>query len=344
MRINLAKTCSKLLFAFIVLLLSFSSLASIAQLEQQAQLNNAEAQYRLGLAYETGEGVRRDLSLAAHWYQQASENGHHAATYNYAQALEYGRGIKSNPAKAVLLYTKLAAEGDSSTYGKIARLYRDFNIDIANEDQAVLWYDLARTQSTEFDAEYALALKKQFDAHQLKQIAALKRQEQSVIDTQKSLTTSNSVSANSNINWSLHLIYISMLLSACFAALIFFKRFNTASQHRHSSIQEMKTRLSQQQDLITKLKLQLKNAANLQKRASSTASSSTTSALNDAYLRFGFTQGQINNLTPKQVKARYKQLCRIYHPDAQGSDDEMRQLNLAFKAIVEHLKATQKIH
>ncbi len=103
------------------MLLSFSSLASIAQLEQQAQLNNAEAQYRLGLAYETGEGVRRDLSLAAHWYQQASENGHRAATYNYAQALEYGRGIKSNPAKAVLLYTKLAAEGDPSTYGKIAR-------------------------------------------------------------------------------------------------------------------------------------------------------------------------------------------------------------------------------
>ncbi|WP_162674617.1 hypothetical protein [Vibrio variabilis] len=30
--------------------------SSIAQLEQQATLNNADAQYQLGLAYETGKG------------------------------------------------------------------------------------------------------------------------------------------------------------------------------------------------------------------------------------------------------------------------------------------------
>ncbi|MFC5077756.1 Sel1 repeat protein [Vibrio thalassae] len=344
MKINLATACSKLLFVFIALLLSFSSLASIAQLEQQAQLNNAEAQYRLGLAFETGEGVRRDLSLAAYWYQQASENGHRAATYNYAQALEYGRGIKSNHAKAVLLYTKLAVEGDPSTYGKIARLYRDFKIDIANEDQAVLWYDLARTQSAEFDAEYALALKKQFDAHQLKQIEALKQQEQSVTSAPTPAKTPSSLPVRTATNWSLHGIYLALLLCSILTALFLFKRFSSANRLADSSMKEMKIRLAQQQDQITKFKIQLKSAASFQKKAASTTSKPTPTVLNDAYLRFGFTAGQINNLTPKQVKARYKQLCRVYHPDAQGSDEEMRQLNLAFKSIIEHLKATQKIH
>jgi len=31
---------------------------------------------------------------------------------------------------------------------------------------------------------------------------------------------------------------------------------------------------------------------------------------------------------------RYKQLCKIYHPDLKGSDEEMKRLNSALKIIL----------
>jgi hypothetical protein len=38
---------------------------------------------------------------------------------------------------------------------------------------------------------------------------------------------------------------------------------------------------------------------------------------------------------PEVVKASYKALARIYHPDAKGSHDKMIQINLAFETLSE---------
>ncbi|WP_407702388.1 DnaJ domain-containing protein [Vibrio algarum] len=44
----------------------------------------------------------------------------------------------------------------------------------------------------------------------------------------------------------------------------------------------------------------------------------------------------------KEIKLRYKKLCRVYHPDANGSDEEMKRLNGAVKVISSYLKQTQR--
>ena len=45
---------------------------SITQLQEKAEAGDAEAQYQLGKAYETGEGVSKYLSTARYWYEKAA--------------------------------------------------------------------------------------------------------------------------------------------------------------------------------------------------------------------------------------------------------------------------------
>lgn len=46
---------------------------------QAASAGNAEAQYSLGVLFQTGKGVVRSNEEAMHWMQQAAKNGHEGA-------------------------------------------------------------------------------------------------------------------------------------------------------------------------------------------------------------------------------------------------------------------------
>ncbi|MGF1748029.1 hypothetical protein [Vibrio cionasavignyae] len=342
------------------IVLHTAALASpIASLEQQALLDDANAQYQLGLAYETGQGVKQDLAKASYWYQQASNNGHLNATYNYAQALEYGRGITQNASRAALLYTKLAVLGDKSTYGKLAKLYSDNNVNIPATDQAVLWYSLAAEQSSAFESEFEHALQQQFNERQRRQIDALQQQEgiaapqASLAQPAASASNQPNVSSekhnNSNVihnnsgtlSWSTHFVYWVVLLLILISVgyyLVQFKRSQSNERRGDPRLQEV---LQAQQRTIATLQHKLKIAQTTQKSAPTTP---PPSAFEEAYLRFGFAPKQQKLLTPTLLKSRYKQLSRIFHPDIQGSEDEMKQLNIAFKTLMLHVKQSQKIH
>lgn len=314
---------------------------SISQLEQQATLNNADAQYQLGLAYETGEGVKRDLSQATYWYQQASENNHTAATFNYAQALEFGRGVQVNPAKALLLYTKLAVNGDVTALGKVAKLYRQGSPDIADEDQAVLWYSLAKDASKTYQDAYEDALQAQYNARQLRQIESLKQQEQANQLDAGSTKTAASQEAPSGLNGWLHLFYLFTITGLAAALFYRYRHVQTLEQRKTNSailqndVEQLQSQLTKQQLYIQQLQRQLKLANDKQRSAPQGAQ--PISALREAYLRFGFDANQ--PLSAKQLKTRYKQLSRVYHPDARGSEEEMKQLNLALNVLTTHLQS-----
>ncbi|MDN3683394.1 DnaJ domain-containing protein [Vibrio sinaloensis] len=47
---------------------------------------------------------------------------------------------------------------------------------------------------------------------------------------------------------------------------------------------------------------------------------------------FGYKPGAIPD--NKQIKVRYKQLCKIYHPDLNGNEEDMKRLNAALKVIL----------
>src|SRR5262245_28058153 len=49
--------------------------AALEQLIPLANDDNAQAQFMLGMMYEGGQGVQRDLAAAARWYQAAARQG-----------------------------------------------------------------------------------------------------------------------------------------------------------------------------------------------------------------------------------------------------------------------------
>ena len=54
----------------------------VQDLEAQANAGDAEAMFRLAQALQRGRGVKEDDARAAEWYLRAAENGHAAAMTN----------------------------------------------------------------------------------------------------------------------------------------------------------------------------------------------------------------------------------------------------------------------
>ncbi len=85
---------------------------AIPLLLQAGRLGNARAQATLGIAYQDGNGVRRDDAAAAHWYGLAAAQGHRAAQYGLAGMYEEGEGgLPKDRVKANKLYLASANQG-----------------------------------------------------------------------------------------------------------------------------------------------------------------------------------------------------------------------------------------
>jgi TPR repeat protein len=79
---------------------------------QAGRLGNARAQATLGIAYQDGNGVRRDDAAAAHWFALAAAQGHRASQYALAGMYEEGDGgLTRDRQKARDLYLLSANQG-----------------------------------------------------------------------------------------------------------------------------------------------------------------------------------------------------------------------------------------
>ena len=57
-----------------------------------AEQGNADAQNRLGVRYDRGEGVSKDVKEAAKWYAKSAAQGHPKAQCNLALDYKSGKG------------------------------------------------------------------------------------------------------------------------------------------------------------------------------------------------------------------------------------------------------------
>lgn len=94
----------------------------VAQLEAQADADDAEAMYRLAVAYEMGDGVDANDREAARLYGQAAKRGHPEALYEYAMCLRDGRGVKADAGAAALLFERAADAGDEAARHRLDEL------------------------------------------------------------------------------------------------------------------------------------------------------------------------------------------------------------------------------
>ena len=83
---------------------------------------DADAEYRLGVIYETGNGVKPDQGQAAEWYRKAAAHEHVDAMYEYACRLSAGRGVEKDVPKAIAWFEQAAQLGDEASKHRLAEL------------------------------------------------------------------------------------------------------------------------------------------------------------------------------------------------------------------------------
>ncbi|MEZ0262030.1 MAG: tetratricopeptide repeat protein [Alphaproteobacteria bacterium] len=83
-----------------------------------ADLGSTKAQYRLGAAYERGEGTKKDYKEALKWYGLAAKQDDKNAQCGLGGLYANGNGVKRDPAEAAKWY-KLSAprDVDRAQYG-----------------------------------------------------------------------------------------------------------------------------------------------------------------------------------------------------------------------------------
>ena len=85
-------------------------------------MEQASAQFQLGLMYFNGQGVQQDDSKAVEWHTKAAEQGYADAQYNLGVMYANGRGVPQDFDKAVEWYTKAAGQGDAYAQERLVSL------------------------------------------------------------------------------------------------------------------------------------------------------------------------------------------------------------------------------
>ena len=69
---------------------------TLKELLAVAEAGDAEAQYKLGVIYENGQGVEDNCMAAARWYKLSAEQGYAKAQFNLALLYKSGLGVTRN--------------------------------------------------------------------------------------------------------------------------------------------------------------------------------------------------------------------------------------------------------
>ncbi len=83
----------------------------LRRLERAAERGDAFAQYHLGAYLASGDGVERNLRLAASWYRKAAAQKEPEAIYNLGLMYMLGEGVRINVARGLRMLESAAQPG-----------------------------------------------------------------------------------------------------------------------------------------------------------------------------------------------------------------------------------------
>ncbi len=87
-----------------------------------AELGHAQAQFKLGVMYYSGDGVKQDYVETVKWYRKAAEQEYAPAQYNLGLMYQCGYGVQQDKSEAVKWYRKAAEQGDTDAQEALKRL------------------------------------------------------------------------------------------------------------------------------------------------------------------------------------------------------------------------------
>lgn len=108
---------------------------------------NANAQHALGSIYQVGAyGATRDISRAYYWYRKAAEQGFMDSMITIGNMLWTGENGLKDYKQAVTWFTKAAEKGDIDSQATLGIAYRDgLGVEI-DYTEAAMWLKKAATQ------------------------------------------------------------------------------------------------------------------------------------------------------------------------------------------------------
>ena len=113
-----------------------------AQLLSEAEQGNADAQYKLGLSYYTGDGSEKDYAMAVKWYRKAAEQGHAEAQRGLGGCYYGGVGLEKNVAEALKWWRKAAEKDNADAQVALGSYYYEEKI----FSEAIKWFRKAANQ------------------------------------------------------------------------------------------------------------------------------------------------------------------------------------------------------
>jgi len=101
--------------------------AKAAEWCQKAAAGYPDAQFEIGYKYYTGNhGVTQpDYAKALEWYKKAADSGYAEANYKIGIMYQYGEGVKQDEVKALEYFHKGVATGCRISKGKVDWMHRN---------------------------------------------------------------------------------------------------------------------------------------------------------------------------------------------------------------------------
>lgn len=101
------------------------SKAQFQSVLDSADNGDAHAQYKLGLYYDAGNGVKKNAKESINWYKKAAKNGHPLAQTKLGVIYENGEGLHPDINEAVKWYEKAANQGYALAQYNLGLYYED---------------------------------------------------------------------------------------------------------------------------------------------------------------------------------------------------------------------------
>ena len=115
----------------------------VKTLIQAAENGDSDSQYKLGLCYEKGDGIKQEPTEAVKWYRRAADQGHVNSQNAMGKCYYYGFGVAKDSKTAVDWFEKSAKKGHLDSQCWLGFCYKNgFGVE-ADKDKATMWYQKA---------------------------------------------------------------------------------------------------------------------------------------------------------------------------------------------------------
>ena len=112
------------------------------------EFHNVEAQFYLGYALYTGEGITKDYTSAVMWFKRAANSGYPQAEYNLAYCYMEGHGVPRDYEKAQQWLLSSARHGYVEAQKTLAECYEKGILFEQNEEQCQYWKEMAESKTS----------------------------------------------------------------------------------------------------------------------------------------------------------------------------------------------------